>query len=119
MDSQKQAQPTAGPWTHEGRLVWSPDGMICEISEPRASRFVQHFSVAAGSPDFREAMANGKLIAAAQDLLAACKDALICNDQEVGHHEQCGWCEQAIGHSSNCFIPGVKAAVAKAEGRDA
>jgi hypothetical protein len=66
-------------WQQSGGLIYASGptgGMICEISEPRASTLVQHRSVEIGSADWNEAMANGTLIASAPELYGVLKDLL-------------------------------------------
>ena len=50
-------------------------------------------------------------------LLAACKDALAAT---IGGHSTCQYCDVALplgqAHDAACWVPGVQAAVAKAEG---
>lgn len=68
---------TPGPWTVDGRGIGTPwnitgaDGNDVALASQRSSR----------SPDM-ERTANARLIAAAPDLLLACKEALLgCTDE--------------------------------------
>lgn len=61
---------------HGSTLVFGREGNVCECGEPRAEKFVSHTGVSISSPDFDEAAANARLIAAAPDLLAALRDLL-------------------------------------------
>lgn len=69
---------TPEPWEQQGRVIvhfGKRGAMICELSEPRASNVAKHATLRLGSPDAEEAYANGRLIAAAPELLAVCKEA--------------------------------------------
>jgi hypothetical protein len=64
-------QHTPGPWEQYGSVVYSVNGVICELSEPRAYDIVRHEAVDIGSKDWDEAMANARLITQAPELLQA------------------------------------------------
>jgi len=66
---------TLGPWKIVGIQIFSQSGIanICELSEPRALPYIGHRALDIGSPDWDEAIANARLIAAAPDLLEACE----------------------------------------------
>lgn len=71
-----ESKHTPGPWVHSASMIYAPGengGNICELSELRKSRHVQHDKLELGSKDWDEQMANGKLIAAAPELLRACE----------------------------------------------
>lgn len=94
-----ESKHTPGPWTVDGppynQIVWSSaENRVC---------FLAHSN---GLDDERD-IANGRLIAAAPDLLEALTrltiDCII-----AGLHEQAGF---------DCWIEMAKKAIAKAEGR--
>lgn len=58
-------------WIHDGNYVYSHEGMICELSEPRYRNLVLHHAVEIGSKDFNEAMNNGRFICLAANSLPA------------------------------------------------
>jgi hypothetical protein len=67
---------TPGPWEIDGAtIIWSPNGKatVASVGEPRASKFVEYRRLSISSPDFNEACANVRLIAAAPELLEALK----------------------------------------------
>lgn len=69
-----KVQPTPGPWEQSGNIIWSPDnGVICELSEIRKTGYIAHEGIGVTSPDWEEAMANGRMIAAAPEMLEALK----------------------------------------------
>lgn len=74
------ANPTPGKWQQSGNIIYSENGVICELSEIRKGTTINHQPIDIGSPDWDEAMANGKIIIAAPELLAACKMALATLD---------------------------------------
>jgi hypothetical protein len=80
------ATPTAAPWEQSGTLIYSKEGTICELSELRKSRFIQHEALQIGSEYWDEQMANARLIAAAPDLLEACKSAISLLHKLGGHN---------------------------------
>lgn len=56
-----ETQPTPGPWTNEAGMIVAPDGeVVCQLWSKREE-------------DYENAEANGRLIAAAPDLLEALK----------------------------------------------
>jgi hypothetical protein len=70
------AKHTPGPWVIVGaRLIWSPGAKanIAAVSELRSSQIVEYKAVEIGSGDFGEICANARLIAAAPQLLEACR----------------------------------------------
>ena len=82
-------QYTPGPWEQESTLIFAREAksMICELSEPRGPDVIRHERLSIGSSDWGEAMANGKLMAAAPEMLAALEafmhaDALLNRDVE-------------------------------------
>ena len=103
-----EAGYTPGPWTHEGRFVvaYGENGAnICAISEPRASSTVGYTELTRNSKDGQEAYANARLIAAAPDLLAAARDAIVALEDGEGLGFQGG--DEAYA--------ALKQAIAKAE----
>ena len=98
---------TPGPWESDAAMVWAPGAqkVVCQASDPSPlSGFVEHKTVAAGSPLLGEVFANARLIAAAPELLVALKDLLYQCRQLHGEETQCLDFDQA------------EAAIAKAEG---
>ena len=94
---------TPGPWTAvKNSAYWEIDGPddFGGVADTCAS--------SAGEPDFGRSMAlgeaNARLIAAAPDLLAACKAA-----EYAANHVDC---ISAMQHA----LPAIRAAIAKAEG---
>jgi hypothetical protein len=68
---------TPGPWTQAGAQIAAfgeAAANICTVSSPRSSAWVGAAPVEVGDPDFDEAYANARLIAAAPALLAALKE---------------------------------------------
>lgn len=90
-----QTKHTPGPWnlSEDGDLVIGKRGPF---------RLVKGFMAAGGMPDAAEALANANLIAAAPELLQACKDALAAFEYN--------------GFYNPYQIGGLKDAIAKAEG---
>ncbi len=96
-----KATHTPGPWkitggrfVGEGQMIGAPSGHICRVY----------------APDNRDESANARLIAAAPELLAACKAV-------IGH----GYCANTSSVASQDYvskkaIAKVRAAIAKAEG---
>lgn len=63
---------TSGPWKIWGAtIIYSESGKatVAAAGEPRGNRFIKYEDVKVGSPDFKEACANARLIAAAPDML--------------------------------------------------
>ena len=111
------AQHTPGPWVADGPVVEHFDAPM----KPDIAFCAQGIIGNLPPNDSLEAAANARLIAAAPDLLDACKDALIALDvRRLGHMEFCGSCEREIshGHRSGGPVPTLQEAVAKAEGGD-
>lgn len=100
------AKPTPGPW-RVGR-----DDPTRVYSDRRGAQLVAQCS--AGSPideALSEAQANARLIAAAPDLLAACRTAY-ARLNRFGEHE-------SIAHGGEGTLRGILwAAIAEAEGDD-
>lgn len=103
------AKHTPGPWQYEKMAdpnrptsftIYGPTGRLAVVDTGFA-----------GVPGKDEADANGTLIAAAPDLLAACKIALLAFDTMIKFEESRQFCD-----------PGqmvmLRAAIAKAEGRE-
>lgn len=71
---------TPGPWEVSGAThIWSPTAHanVASVSEPRGEGSdVGYQPLKRNSPDFEEACANARLIAAAPDLLEALSDVL-------------------------------------------
>ena len=108
LDTERYKQLTPGPWTYDKRpRVGASEG--CEI---RTVEAVQHTAVFAG-PLFVGTVnneANARLIAAAPDLLQACRDTLT-------YWESTGFavCEK----DCDCIVDQMRAAILKAEGAGA
>ena len=113
----EMSKHTPGPWTAvKNSAYWEIDGPddFGGVADTCAS--------SAGEPDFGRSMAlgeaNARLIAAAPDLLAACKAALElaegddpgagCDTREEAEAARCRW-RESIEQS-------IRAAIAKAEG---
>ena len=62
---------TSGTWEQLANIIYCGDGVICQLSEPRKTDYIEHCPVDISSPDWKEAMDNGKLIKAAPQMLAA------------------------------------------------
>lgn len=106
-----ESKHTSGPWIQSASLIYArgdKGGNICVMSELRASRFIQYDKLEINSKDWDEQMANGQLIAAAPDLLAACEAALAYFEQCV---MSCDPEEEDIKESAI-----LRAAIAKAKG---
>lgn len=108
---------TPAPWEQYGRQIFAPGinmvyapavnrANICELSEPRASKLVEHMPLELGSPDRDEALANGNLIAEAPNLLLAAKHVI-------------EWFSELESHEYEATIDTLRRAVAKAEGSKA
>jgi len=67
---------TPGPWEQSGVQIHSHNGNICQLSEPRKSKYIGHDTLDIGSADWDEGMANARLIATAPELLAACEQVV-------------------------------------------
>ncbi|RPJ40065.1 MAG: hypothetical protein EHM35_00215 [Planctomycetaceae bacterium] len=59
-------------WEQQGNVIFSPSAqcVVCQLSEPRPSRYVEHRAVDIGSPGWKEAMERGAAIARLPELLA-------------------------------------------------
>lgn len=97
------ANPTPGKWQQSGNIIYSENGVICELSEIRKGTTINHQPIDIGSPDWDEAMANGRIIIAAPELLAALK-AIIET------------CNVRIDDPRCKYFDAARAAIAKAEG---
>ena len=96
------AKHTPGPWDEKGGIVYSPGarGVVCQLSEPYAIDYVEHWPLSLGSPARDEIAANAALIAAAPDLLA-----LVETVEWVDlRADTCPWCGEwkIHGHASGC-----------------
>lgn len=62
---------TPGPWEQLGTMIWAPEAQsnIASLSRPRATVYVTYTPVDFGDPDREEIWANGKVLAAAPELL--------------------------------------------------
>jgi len=98
---------TGGEWEQHGYLIFSPgEGVVCQLSEPRGSRFVEHVPVSYRTTEDRdEILANGNLIVAAPALLAAARVAL----RDLRSHMP------QPGSPRHEIIVALEAAIAKAE----
>jgi len=107
---------TPGPWhippipmSDEGwKIVSEPGTNPCD-DDPAGMEWI----ATAYDGDCRKPGPNARLIAAAPDLLAACKKA------DCFAHCACGWCgaSESSGqkHGANCPVHRIRAAVAKME----
>jgi hypothetical protein len=95
---------TAGTWALFGTSVYSEEGTVCALSEPR-SKFIEDKALDVHSPDFNEAMANGELIAAAPELLEAAERALAYMNTFL-----------PVEGNGKSLIRQLRAAIAKAKG---
>jgi hypothetical protein len=76
---------TKGTWKQSGTIIYAEDnGVICQLSEIRTDTIIYHEEVGLSSPDWPEAMANGALIAAAPELLAALEKIAAGNPAKPG-----------------------------------
>ena len=102
---------TSGPWSIVGAIkVWktgSDGAAVAIMAEPEIQSSADFRPVEIHSRRFDEACANARLIAAAPDLLEAAKGAQ-CS---------CSIAERESGHLTDCWMPALEAAIAKAEGK--
>lgn len=84
---------TNGTWEQSASIIHCENGVICQLSEPRKTQYVEHYPVAISSPDWQEAMDNGKLIKAAPALLAALTEGIgiPVNDSFAADLESVAW----------------------------
>jgi hypothetical protein len=54
-----------GEWAGDGILIYYRGGMICEMSEPHATQYVEHKPLSISSPEWKAAMTVKAHIAAA------------------------------------------------------
>jgi hypothetical protein len=54
--------PTGGEWEQSANIIYSEQGNICSLSDPHSYDYITHCTVGISSPNWNEAMANGKLI---------------------------------------------------------
>lgn len=76
-----------GKWESLGWLVFAkgdPGAMVCEMSEPQGSRFIEHHPPSLGSKDRDEIAANMALILDAKNLLDICRELVWAIDQRHG-----------------------------------
>ena len=67
---------TPGPWMQHGSTIYSPDnGNVCVVTEIHTG-IIGAPPIGITSEDWKEAMANARLIAAAPELLEACKHVM-------------------------------------------
>ena len=101
---------TSGPWTViSGDRFWNK----VMSSTNRLIVLVQR-NYAFGKVPAEEAEGNAALMAAAPELLEACKAVVAVSIDEI----RCTWCNRASnwgGHENWCPIPQVIAAIAKVE----
>lgn len=110
---------TQGDWQQTGRIIHSENGNICSLADPRKSDFVGDHPVEIGSPDWQEAMDNGKLIKAAPALLKACEAALAEMRNIDAYMEAQAVAEGKHGIYSPFFVEEIRqmsAAIAEAKG---
>lgn len=66
-----EAKHTELPWEQYSDKIFSQNGNICTLSDPRASKYVDYTPLKISSPDFREAHENGQFIVRACNSHAA------------------------------------------------
>jgi hypothetical protein len=91
------AAATPGPWKRHASMIWAAGentATLLQLSEPRASRYVEHVPLQLGSKDLDEQARNGDFITAAREdvpaLVAEVRrlQALVC----IAHLcVACGW----------------------------
>ena len=97
------AKHTPGPWIAAIEPGISTVGNKCKVFSAKSA----FFAIIDGG-EYSEGCANARLIAAAPELLEAL--------QQVDC--KCSIAERDSGHLTDCYMPVVLSAMAKAEGRD-
>lgn len=99
----ERAQPTPGPWypmldgPRIDRKEWEPWLALMEAAPGLTIGSVGHTEpICRVSGYLRPVEANARLIAAAPDLLAVLRDALIAT---IGGHDECQYCAQPLEHA--------------------
>src|ERR1043166_1098245 len=116
----EQARHTPGPWRSvrisTGQRSGKEEGMCFRIEAPEASSEARwDVALTYYKPAFEEAEANARLLAAAPELLAACKAALSKLDMVV---DLMGGRTQALRCDTLATRDLLARAIAKAEARD-
>lgn len=112
------AAATQLPWASRGVYIFSPKAkaMVCELSEPYHSRFIEHVPLELGSKDAPQAYANGDFIAHARidlplalELLRQAAEALkeleLMHKTFVRNEQRCQRCGHGTSpgnHGDNC-----------------
>ena len=101
-------EPTPGPWGIR-RAGRGPDRDVGITAPNCVGVIAECFEEFRAKGDRRpgEAEANARLMVAARDLFEAAKDAQ-CS---------CSIAERESGHLTDCWMPALEAAIAKAEGK--
>jgi hypothetical protein len=111
------SQHTKGPWKYQGFRVYYGDvdgGLERTVADCNLTRIRQRAHLMPG--EFQEAEANARLIAAAPDLLEACKAMF----DDIGYTCDRDGCECGdFDEHGKCCHTQAMAAIAKAEGKPA
>jgi hypothetical protein len=109
------SEHTPGPWERVGAsYIWKTGdngAAVAIVAEPECSDSSSFYQVRMASKRWDEAMANARLIAAAPELLEACKALYALFDDEGVFREE--WQDQA-----SVAFEAAEAAIAKAGGRE-
>ena len=103
-------QPTPGPWRVEGnRYICGPG--------PGRNWSLRVIATVIGANSTTDATLIAAAVNSHADLLAACEGALVATDSQEGNHTLCQYCDEPRGmHKLSCWVPQMRAAVAKARG---
>jgi hypothetical protein len=111
------SQHTPGPWIKHSRFVFrAGDGhlTICEL-QGSGGKYVERRELELDDPRFDEIHANGRLIAAAPDMLDALRQA----EQFIANGIEMGAIRMPAPDSDDSAVntlPAIRAAIAKVEG---
>jgi len=115
-----KAGPTPGEWADDGDMDVLGDQYRLIHDGTVTKRGIPAFVALVGPGPNRAN--DARLISSAPDLLAACEDALVATAEE-GRHDVCQYCAAILSehfpdrHTAYCWVPKVRAAVAKARGQ--